>query len=422
MSLSADEKLRVAHALDRPRHPLHRGRLPELQPEGGGALRAARATSASRHAQICAFGMTRRRDLAAARRPGARAARRAASRRSARWSGKTWKLHLEKVIHTDPEENLELIADSVALPARAGQARDLRRRALLRRLPRRPRLRAALPRRRRSRPGAENVTLCDTNGSSLPSQVADATRAPSSSASAASGSGSTPTTTRSAASPTRSPRSRRAPSLVQGTMNGIGERCGNANLVSILPALQLKLGLPLRVRTSSSPRSPRPRTSSTSSATSRRTRTSPTSAATPSPTRAACTSPACARTRARSSTSTRRWSATAASCWCRSCRARARCSRAPRRPGIELDADARRARGRAAEGARAPRLPLRGRGRLLRPAPAQGGGRLRAALPARELPRDHREARGRQGPDRGDDQDLGRAASGSCARPRATAR
>ena len=56
-------------------------------------------------------------------------------------------------------------------------------------------------------------------------------------------------------------------SLVQGTMNGIGERCGNANLVSILPALQLKLGYELRDRTSSSRRSRRPPTSSTSCAT-----------------------------------------------------------------------------------------------------------------------------------------------------------
>src|SRR4029453_16007962 len=31
--------------------------------------------------------------------------------------------------------------------------------------------------------------------------------------------------------------------LVQGTMNGYGERCGNANLISILPALELKLGM-----------------------------------------------------------------------------------------------------------------------------------------------------------------------------------
>ena len=80
--------------------------------------------------------------------------------------------------------------------------------------------------------------------------------------------------------------------LVQGTMNGYGERCGNANLVSILPALQLKMGyecvaagspaaadrdLPFRRRALQ----PAPRTP-----------TSPTSAATPSPTRAACTWPA----------------------------------------------------------------------------------------------------------------------------------
>ena len=96
-----------------------------------------------------------------------------------------------------------------------------------------------------------------------------------------------------------------------------------------------------------------------------------------------------------------------ASCWSPSCRARARCSRRAEQAGIELDADGAQARGRAAQGARAPRLPLRGRRRLLRAAAAQGGRRLRAAVPARELPRDHREARGRQGPDRGDDQDLG---------------
>src|SRR4029078_12415267 len=34
----------------------------------------------------------------------------------------------------------------------------------------------------------------------------------------------------------------RGASLVQGTINGIGERCGNANLMSIIPSLQLKLG------------------------------------------------------------------------------------------------------------------------------------------------------------------------------------
>ena len=71
------------------------------------------------------------------------------------------------------------------------------------------------------------------------------------------------------------------------------------------------------------------------------------------------------------------------------------------------DAD-RRARDRARQGAGAPRLPVRGRRRLLRPADPQGDGRLRAAVPARVVARDRREARRRPGGDRGDDQDLGR--------------
>ena len=92
----------------------------------------------------------------------------------------------------------------------------------------------------------------------------------------------------------------------------------------------------------------------------------------------------------------------------------------------------RQARGRADQGARAPRLSLRGGRRLVRPAAAPRGRRVSAAVPARELPRDHREARRRPGRDRGDDQDLGRRAPlrphrrgqrpGQRARPRAARR
>ena len=70
--------------------------------------------------------------------------------------GKTWGLHLEKVTKVSREENLAMIARLGRLPDAGGQARDLRRRALLRRLPRRRRLRAGVPagggrRRRRER-------------------------------------------------------------------------------------------------------------------------------------------------------------------------------------------------------------------------------------------------------------------------------
>ena len=89
--------------------------------------------------------------------------------------------------------------------------------------------------------GAENVTLCDTNGSSLPAQVAEATER------VVAELGDAPVgihthddagcgVANSLVAVEQGAR------LVQGTMNGYGERCGNANLVSILPALQLKMG------------------------------------------------------------------------------------------------------------------------------------------------------------------------------------
>ena len=88
--------------------------------------------------------------------------------------GKTWSLHLEKVTRVDPEENLRMIADSVAFLRGEGKrviydaehffdafADDA---AYALRC-----LRAA------AEAGAENVTLCDTNGATLPSRVAEVT-------------------------------------------------------------------------------------------------------------------------------------------------------------------------------------------------------------------------------------------------------
>ena len=153
--------------------------------------------------------------------------------------GKTWGLHLEKVVKVDREENLRMIEESCAFLVAQGKqvvydaehffdayaddpAYALRC------------LRAATD------GGASWVVLCDTNGASLPHQIAAATRAVHqdfdsvgihchndaevavANTLAAVGEGAR---------------------MVQGTMNGYGERCGNANLVSIVPNLQLKMGL-----------------------------------------------------------------------------------------------------------------------------------------------------------------------------------
>ena len=94
-----------------------------------------------------------------------------ASRRSCTIVGKTWDLHLrEGASRVDRDENLAMIARLGRLPGRRGQARHLRRRALLRRLAREPGLRARVPARGRRRP-APSASCCATpTASSLPAR------------------------------------------------------------------------------------------------------------------------------------------------------------------------------------------------------------------------------------------------------------
>jgi 2-isopropylmalate synthase len=238
MSLSADEKLRVAHALDRLGIQFVEAGFPSSNPKEE-ALFELLAGESFDTAQICAFGMTRRRDLTAAEDPALALLARCFAP-FCTLVGKTWKLHLEKVIQTPPDENLVLIGDSVAFLVAQGKRviydaehffdayRDDPEYALRC-------LSAALE------AGAENVTLCDTNGSSLPAQVAGATA----DAVAHFGSERVGIHTHNDAEcgvANSIAAVEQGASLVQGTMNGLGERCGNANLVSIMPALQLKLG------------------------------------------------------------------------------------------------------------------------------------------------------------------------------------
>ena len=144
------------------------------------------------------------------------------------------------MINTAPEENLELIRDSVAFLVGEGKRviydaehffdgyRDDPEYALRCLL-------AALE------AGAENVTMCDTNGSSLPAQVAEATARVVAEVGGERVGIHTHNDAECGVANSLAAVEQGA-SMVQGTMNGIGERCGNANLVSILPALQLKMG------------------------------------------------------------------------------------------------------------------------------------------------------------------------------------
>ncbi len=240
MSLSAEEKLRVAHRLDALGVHLIEAGFPSSNPKELELFELlSRETFAT--AEIAAFGMTRRRDVRAEDDPALRVLADCFAP-VVTLVGKTWGLHVEKVVKVDRDENLRMIEESVAFLVAQGKRvvydaehcfdgwlddAEYARRCV----------RAAAD------AGAETVALCDTNGGSLPGRIAEATR---DLAAALAGSGAqvgihchddagcgvADTLAGVEAGATH----------VQGTMNGYGERCGNANLVTIVPNLQLKLG------------------------------------------------------------------------------------------------------------------------------------------------------------------------------------
>jgi 2-isopropylmalate synthase len=239
MSLSAAEKVRVAHRLDALGiHTIEAG-FPASNPKERELYDLlARETLAT--SQIAAFGMTRRRDLAAQDDP-ALVLLRDTFAPVVTIVGKTWGLHLDKVVRVSRDENLAMIAESVAFLAGAGKRvvydaehffdafRDDAGYALAC-------AEAA------AGAGAAVVCLCDTNGSSLPPQVAAAV------ASVAERLGDRAVTgfhghddcgcgvANALAAVDAGARH------VQGTMNGVGERTGNTNLTTVVANLQLKMG------------------------------------------------------------------------------------------------------------------------------------------------------------------------------------
>jgi len=192
-----------------------------------------------RHARLAAFGMTRRAGRSAANDPGLAAVLGTGSS-VITLVGKAWDYHAEVALGVTLEENLAMIADSVAeAKRRAGTVmfdaehffdgfKRNRSYAL-------EAIRAA------DEAGADWIVLCDTNGGTLPHEVegiiGEMVRLIPGERLGFHGHDDTGNAVANSLAAVRA-----GCRLVQGTINGIGERCGNANLVSIIPSLMLKMG------------------------------------------------------------------------------------------------------------------------------------------------------------------------------------
>ena len=238
VSFTVAAKIRVAEKLDQFGIDYIEGGWPGSNPRDMAFFEAAKKLKL-KHAKIAAFGSTCRAKLAAKDDPQLQLLLEAETPVVTIF-GKTWLLHVTEILRTTPEENLRMIEDSVRFLTQSGREviydaehffdgfKNNEEYAL-------KCLKAAVD------AGSKGIVLCDTNGGSTPQEinkivklvknnfkdsiigihthndsdfgVANAIEAVISGA-----------------------------NQVQGTINGYGERCGNANLCSIIANLNLKLG------------------------------------------------------------------------------------------------------------------------------------------------------------------------------------
>ena len=190
-------------------------------------------------ARLAAFGMTRRAGRSAANDPGL-AAILGARTPVVTLVGKTWDYHAEVALGVTLEENLAMIAESVAEAARRAETVMFDAEHFFDGFKRnRTYAMAAIAAAHRA--GARWIVLCDTNGGTLPHEVeeivAEVARHIPGEQLGFHGHNDTENAVANTLAAVRA-----GARQVQGTINGIGERCGNANLISIIPTLMLKMG------------------------------------------------------------------------------------------------------------------------------------------------------------------------------------
>ena len=236
LSLSVEDKLKICRLLDGFGIHFIEGGYPGSNPKDVEFFKRARHLDL-RHARLTAFGSTRKAGIAGADDANLRALVDAETPVVCIF-GKSWLLHVVKVLGTTAEENLAMIADSVSFLKRAGREVVYDAEHFFDGYRADPGY-ALSTLRTAAAAGADWIVLCDTNGGSLPHQVTDTVAAVRGAVTTRLGIHSHNDADLAVANALAAVEA--GCTQVQGTMNGWGERCGNANLISIIPSLQLKM-------------------------------------------------------------------------------------------------------------------------------------------------------------------------------------
>ncbi|MEM6254054.1 MAG: citramalate synthase [Cyanobacteria bacterium P01_D01_bin.156] len=244
LALSVEDKLSIARRLDDLGIPFIEGGWPGANPKDGQFFTQLQQQPLQQ-AEVVAFCSTRRPHSVAAE-DVTLAAALAARTNWITLFGKSWDLHVTEGLKTDLRENLAMIYDSVTYLKQQGRRVIYDAEHWFDGYLNNPTyavqtLEAAI------RAGAEWIVLCDTNGGMLPHQITDIVRTVSQWLVTLNVDNPPQLgihTHNDAALAVANALNAvlEGATMVQGTINGYGERCGNANLCSLIPNLQLKLG------------------------------------------------------------------------------------------------------------------------------------------------------------------------------------
>ncbi len=238
ISYSVDDKLKIVERLDALGVAYIEAGNPGSNPKDMAFFARAGALKLE-HARLIAFGATRKVGVRVADDANVQSLLKAGTKAVAIF-GKSWDYQVLEILRTTLDENLAMIADTVRYLKRHGKEvvydaehffdgwKDNADYAL-------KTLAAAFD------AGADSLVLCDTNGGSFPDEIFGITRTVCERFPGATiGIHCHNDSEMAVANSIRAVQA--GATQVQGTINGLGERCGNANLCSIIPNLQLKLG------------------------------------------------------------------------------------------------------------------------------------------------------------------------------------
>ena len=238
INFSAMDKIRIAEKLDSFGVHYIEGGWPGSNPKDMEFFKQA-AQRKWKHAQVAAFSMTRRKGVAVESDELMRLILEAKTP-VVTIVGKTWLLHVTEVLRAKPDENLGMIGDTIRFLKDHGKKVIYDAEHSFDGFADEPEY-ALATWQAAEKAGADCIVLCDTNGGRLPREIAATTALAKSKLNCAIGIHTHNDCGFGLANAIAAVEA--GATQVQGTINGFGERTGNCNLISVVPTLQLKMGL-----------------------------------------------------------------------------------------------------------------------------------------------------------------------------------